>query len=273
MSKELMRQLRNIHKEESRLLAEQENKLMTGKINPLKEKLMEKIPSKLTATLQAAFAKSFQLLYEKGGVIIERTYRKEGKELEHKLLNYALDQKHSRRYFKRMDKQAGQSKLLNTSFSVVEGGVLGFLGIGLPDIPLFIAVVLKSIYEISLSYGFDYKQEEEKYYILCLISTAMAQGEQRINYNDRLDILAGHIDTGRSLKLDLPKQMDKTAQDLAEAMLVAKFIQGIPIVGTVGGIVNYHIIQKISRYARIKYKKRYLLKKLKEEHAAQGQKV
>lgn len=37
--------------------------------------------------------------------------------------------------------------------SGVEGVGLGLLGIGLPDIPLFTAVILKSVYEIALSYG------------------------------------------------------------------------------------------------------------------------
>ncbi|MDZ7542990.1 EcsC family protein, partial [Clostridium perfringens] len=49
---------------------------------------------------------------------------------------------------------------------------------------------------------------------------------------------------------------------LSETLLMAKFIQGLPIVGIVGSVTNYQIINKISKYTRIKYKKRYLSKKL-----------
>ena len=44
-------------------------------------------------------------------------------------------------------------------------------------------------------------------------------------------------------------------------MLTAKFIQGIPIVGAIGGVVNYSIIKRIGEYASLKYKKRYLNRK------------
>ncbi|QRV21485.1 EcsC family protein [Lacrimispora saccharolytica] len=54
---------------------------------------------------------------------------------------------------KRLDQHSKQSRLINSSISVIEGGVLGAFGIGLPDIPLFLALVLKSVYEIALSYG------------------------------------------------------------------------------------------------------------------------
>lgn len=265
MSKELSRQLQSLEKEEQKILHKKENGLMKHRINPLKDKIMEKIPDKLSSTLQVAFTKSFELLYEKGDVLIEKTFKKDDRQMEHELLNYALDKDLNKRYIKRMDKQAGQSNLLNTSFSVVEGGVLGFLGIGLPDIPLFIAVVLRNIYEIALSYGYDNQSDEEKFYILVLINTALAQGERQIKLNDRLDVLGSYIDDKRALKLNMKKQMEITGDTLAEAMLVAKFIQGIPVVGTVGGVVNYSIIRRISQYAGIKYKKRYLLKKIKSQ--------
>lgn len=261
MNKELQRQLNELERAEAKFLNKKESRFMTTRINPLKDQILEKIPAKLTKTLQSAFAKSFQLLYEKGDGLIEKTFKKNQRQLEHDLLNYALDKDLNRRYIKRMDQQSHQDKLLNTSFSVIEGSALGFLGIGLPDIPLFIGVVLRNIYGIALTYGYDFDSIEEKFYILGLIDTAMSQGQRLVLHNERLDVLARYLEEGRPLKLDMKKQMDITAHTLAEAMLVAKFIQGIPIVGTVGGVVNYNIIRKISRYAAIKYKKRYLLTK------------
>ena len=44
-------------------------------------------------------------------------------------------------------------------------------------------------------------------------------------------------------------------------MLCIKFLQGLPLVGVVGGPANVMYCKKISDYARLKYQKRYLLQK------------
>nr|WP_250637592.1 EcsC family protein [Clostridium formicaceticum] len=111
------------------------------------------MPDKLKLTLENAFSKGFQLVFEKGEVYIEKTYKKDRIKLEYDLNNCAIDKDLSKKYIKRLDKQANYAKMLNTSFTVLEGGVLGFLGIGLPDIPLFIAVIMRTIYEVALSYS------------------------------------------------------------------------------------------------------------------------
>ena len=44
-------------------------------------------------------------------------------------------------------------------------------------------------------------------------------------------------------------------------MLLAKFIQGLPVVGIIGGLMNPVYYRKILSYVRLKYRKRYLLTK------------
>ena len=141
---------------------------------------------------------------------------------------------------------------------MIEGGVLGVLGIGLPDIPLFISVIIKSIYEVALSYGYHYETVEEKIYILLLICGAMTKGDEQKEFNEKIDQLGKHNVVS---ELDLEEQIKVTASILSEALLMTKFIQGIPIVGVVGGVVNYKIIKKIGSYAGLKYKKKYLISK------------
>jgi len=46
------------------------------------------------------------------------------------------------------------SKIKNTSISVAEGTILGFLGMGLLDIPLFISVIMKTSCSIFVIIGF-----------------------------------------------------------------------------------------------------------------------
>jgi len=43
-------------------------------------------------------------------------------------------------------------------------------------------------------------------------------------------------------------------------MLCLKFIQGLPVVGAIGGAANVIYDKKILNYAELKYQKRYLLK-------------
>lgn len=261
MDRELYKQFKRIDKKEKRILNKKESKLVESKITLIKHQIQGKIPKKLKSTLESAFAKGFQLVFEKGDAYIEKTYKKDRIQLEHELNNYAIDKELSRRYIKRLDKQAKYSKITNTSLTVIEGGILGFLGIGLPDIPLFIAVILRSIYEVALGYGFDYKSDREKAYILLIICGAMSQGEIQKSYNDQLDMLGSQIDKGIETHINLKARMNEASKVLSEALLVSKFVQGIPVVGAVGGVVNYTIINKISRYSSLKYKKRYLLKK------------
>ena len=56
-------------------------------------------------------------------------------------------------------------------------------------------------------------------------------------------------------------QIEKTADSLSKELLYMKFLQGIPIVGALGGASDLIYLQRITEYANIKYKKRFLMKK------------
>jgi hypothetical protein len=268
MDKVLQKQLNQLEKLEHDFLQLKENPMVKAKVAPVMDKIQSIIPEKLKTTLDTAFYKGFQLVFEKGNAIIEKTYNKEKLQLEHDINNYALNKKLSAKYMKKLDKTSKYSNVLNTSFSIVEGGLLGALGIGIPDIPLFISIIIKNIYEIALSYGFNYETTEEKAYILMLIRYALADSEKKSQLKVDLDRLGDNIDHNISTEISLDEQMKASSNALSEALLTAKFIQGIPIVGAVGGIVNYTIIQKIGHCSKIKYKKRYLLKKLESMEKA-----
>ncbi len=261
----LNKQLKMIEKQEDKMLARKENPLMKKRITPVLDKIQDKIPEKLKNGLNTAFYRGFVLVFDKGNSYIEKTYQKNKLQLEYDLNNYAVDQYLTRKRMKNLDKAANQSKTVNASIAVLEGGVLGFLGIGLPDIPLFLSVIIRTINEISLSYGYDYNSEEEKAYILSIICAAITREDKQRKYDEQTDHLGTVIDADLVEEIDLKKQMRETANVLSDALLTAKFIQGIPFVGVVGGIVNHTIIRRVSKYAMMKYKKRYLLGKVKED--------
>ena len=62
---------------------------------------------------------------------------------------------------------------------------------------------------------------------------------------------------------DVQEQIVKTAETLSEALLYMKFLQGIPIVGIAGGLSDTVYLKKITDYADLKYKRRFLKAKEK----------
>lgn len=92
----------------------------------------------------------------------------------------------------------------------------------------------------------------------------MEEGKRQLKFNEQVDNLGKKIDKKEANEVDLEELIRTTANILAEAMLTAKFIQGMPVVGLVGGVVNYRLIRKIGKYAKLKYKKRYLYKKARD---------
>jgi hypothetical protein len=249
--------LNKLEKKEQKILYKNQS-FIDEKLEPVVNKVESMVPKGVKDTLDKAFYKAFQITFEKGTRYIEKLFNKNKVQFDHIVNYYGLKTKKDNRSIKRIDRHVQKSKLFNTSISTLEGAGLGLLGMGLPDIPLFTAMILKTIYEISLSYGFLYEMDVEKVYVLNLINAALTKDETRRKYNKRVDIIGDKIDSHLLFKYDLNKEIANTSKILADSMLTSKFVQGIPVVGVVGSIANYRIINKIGQYSTIKYKKRYL---------------
>ena len=234
----------------------------------LNRKLERFVPEKLEDTLNLAFYKAFELIFNRGTSIIEKTYRKEDMENTYKVNAYAAGLKESRKTMKAFSREAGKNKVRNLAAAGAGGIGLGALGIGLPDIPLFTGMVLKSIYETAISYGFSYDTAEEQCYILKLISTALSRGDAAESGNRSLDAMGRLIRTGTPLSetalsgtplsgtfsgqdglAALPggpeshdtaslctSLMQQASHALSSELLYMKFLQGIPIAGIIGGM-------------------------------------
>ena len=227
----------------------------------LQQKLEEKIPEKLEETLNTAFIKAFDLVFEKGTGLIVKTYNKDQQKTDYQVREYAAGLKESRKTVKAFGRQSQGTRMKNLMISGVEGVGLGLLGIGLPDIPLFTAVILKSVYEIALSYGFEYESEKEQWFILKMIETALKKGEELERNNSLLNAWIDQNGIGETVK-GRKEQSKETAAALAEALLYMKFLQGIPVVGVAGGAADTVYLKKITDYAELKYKRRFLRKKI-----------
>lgn len=228
--------------------------------NPCKEKLEAKIPAGLNNTLQMSFSKAFGIVFKHGVGIIEKGYNKDAIAANYDIQNYAIDRKGSRRELRRLKNSTMKSDFLNMSVTAVEGIGLGALGIGFPDIVLFISMILKGIYEVALRYGYDYDSSADKYLILKMMGAALSKGDEWERNNTEIDeILCAPPFVSEDI---IKEEIDSTARLFATDMLVLKFIQGLPVVGMVGGAFNPVYYSKILNYVRLKYYKRYLTDKL-----------
>ena len=257
MDKVIGKQLKKVLKQEEKLLQKPGGTFM----KPLTDKVEDKIPEELYKKLQQAFYTGFKMVFEKGSNIIEKTYDRDQLMIRHDVYDASFEKVNKKKSLKEINKLAGKGHWKNMSLTAIEGTGLGLLGIGLPDIPVFIGVVLKSIYEIALSYGYDYREETEQYFILKLIEAALAPEEEKEAYNDGVDQLMNHLIAKTPLGYDIDLQMRNTADSLAADMLCIKFLQGLPVVGVIGGPANVIYCKRISEYAKVKYQKRYLLEK------------
>ena len=255
----IKKNLNKLNKKEEKILNSKKG-IINKNLEPLADKIESYVPEGLKDTLDNAFYNAFKLVFEKGTKVIEISYNKKKIQSNHNAYDFSFRKIKNRRTMKGIDKHAQRSNFINTSISTIEGAGLGFLGMGIPDIPLFTAMILKTIYEISLSYGYLYELNDERIYILNLINAALTTDETKRKYNQRVDAISHNIDNNLFMDYDMDKEIIRTSKILSDSMLTSKFVQGIAIVGVVGGIANYRIINKISKYSSIKYKKRYLNK-------------
>ena len=87
MDRTIEKSLKKIQKKEEKLLQKS-----GGMWKPLTDKVEEKIPAGLYDKLQQAFYWGFKTVFEKGNVIIEKTYDKEQLELTHRVYDASFEQ-------------------------------------------------------------------------------------------------------------------------------------------------------------------------------------
>ena len=285
------KELKLIHRQEESL----RRAAVKGKTPQWKTALEEKVPGSIYENLQKAFRKAFAIVFEKGTGLIEKTYNRESLEEDCQVREFAFQVKANRKTLKKARKDARAGNLRNLAITSAEGIGLGVLGIGLPDIVMFVGVLLKGIYETALQYGYAYDSDQERCFILKLMETAVLKGEDWEEGNREIDRYiessavecaveeeSGTEESGeegpgeqqqsetweKGLRERVKEQTGRTADAFAMDMVLLKFIQGLPVVGILGGAGNPLYYNKVIKYAELKYRKRYLLK-LREKFRSQ----
>lgn len=236
-------------KEEQRFLQQYE----VHRETLLEQKLGALAPEQLTELLHTGFEKAFTVLYEKGagrsGLEKQReTYR---------IQTYAAELREDRRRLRAFTRSAGWAGGRNVLVSGAAGIGMGLFGAALPDIPLFAALTLRSVYGVGESYGFSCQEEAERLYALRIIETALSYGTELRQGNARLERFE---QTGVwQEEPERAEQLHRTARNLSAALLCGKALQNIPVAGAAGGAGDAVCLRRIQRYACIRYRKRFLL--------------
>ena len=218
-------------------------------------RLEDKVPARLQDTLRAAFRKAFSMVLDKGDPLVEKTVSRQKRETDYQVNLYAAGVRRDKASLRAFSRQAGRSSRRNLALSGVEGVGLGLLGIGIPDIPLFTGVLLKSLYEIALSYGFAYDTPSEQRFLLKTLAVSLLRGE---------DFEEGNAEVNRWVYGEIPPQptlqqlSDQAGEALAGELLYLKLLQGIPIVGVAGGLADSVCLKRVTYYAKLKYHRRFL---------------
>lgn len=242
-----------------------ERKYRAGRINKKRsDRAFEKIvPIRVQNALGSAFHKGFETVFSQGNFLIGKTVssNKHIDRYQSNVNKLAIQMK--RKNLRAFRKRAGVTNRSNILFSGAEGFALGLLGIGVPDIPIFIGNVLKSLYQVALDFGYDYSLEKERIFVLKLIKAALQTGNQFAESDEEVDAFAEASEVSNS---DVFKKdaMKEAANALSDNLLYAKFIQGMPVIGLTGGALNMYCMNRITKYAALKYEKRFLSDQLKK---------
>lgn len=250
------KELLAVQKQEGKL----QNTAMKVRQEGWKEKLENVIPERVSSGLDSAFGKAFSLVFDQGRGVIEKSYKKNAIREAYAIRDYAVQLKGTRRELRKLNRSSKKTALLNLTVTTVEGIGLGALGIGMPDIVLFISTLLKGVYETALYYGCGYETRSEQLLILKMLAAALSTGDDWRRRNREVDALLLWEDmpvTEEAFRM----QVQETASVFAMDMLLLKFIQGLPLVGILGGAMNPVYYRRILNYVQLKYRKRYLLKR------------
>lgn len=254
MEKGIYKEWNDILKEEAKYLLKEEKRFKKYSDTSWVAKVEQKIPAKAQDALEKAFYQAFEKTFIHGEALIDKTVSAEEIILEFDVNEYRITKSPTQKSFQILDKAVARNQKKNTHFATVEGIGLGVAGVSLFDIPIFLGVMLKAIYETALGYGFAYKSDKEKVYILRLMVASLEYGDEK----RAKDFLVEQVVFDENGTYDLKEEMRLTAKQLTKQLLVAKFIQGFFVVGAVGGAMSVQIYQQILKYATLKYKKRYL---------------
>ena len=222
----------------------------------------EKVPEKVRISTEATFESSFEFIFEKGDSVLEKTYSKEKILNEYEKNKNKFNSNKTKSNLRSFDRSVKISNTINTAFTGIKSTAMGVLGVGMPDIPVFIGEIIRTIYQTGLKYGYDHKTENEKIYILSVIGFGLSCGKEREYYSNLCDDIAYSIEKNSELKVTFSDIEKKISALMVSKVCGLKIVQGIFVIGIISSFGNISVMDNISKGAYLKYKKRFIMYKL-----------
>lgn len=239
-------------KQEDALLKPRTPSALEQKLAPAAQKLQDAAPQKVRQGLEAAFEKSFLALLARPE-LVGRGLRPAASGDE----NASLRQQ--RFAFYQARRRSGAGALGYTLFSGGEAAALGVLGIGLPDIPILLGTLLRSLYGVCAQYGHDWQSPQEQAFLLAVLAAAAAPSEEARPLLERCRLLGQAIDAGQdwSAILDVEQAAGEASRQLCRTVVAAKLVQGVPLAGVCGGWYNGKLLSRATKLASCQYQRRW----------------
>lgn len=241
---------RRCQKQEEALLAPRQPSRLEQKLAPAAQKVQDATPQKVRDGLETAFHKSFLALLARP-------------ELVGKGLTVAAggdgSLRQQRACFSQARFRAGASALGYTLFSGGEAAVLGVLGIGLPDIPVLLSTLLRSLYRVCAQYGHDWRSPQEQAFLLAILAAAAAPEEEARPLLQRCQELGQRIDAGQDWEAvwSVEQAAREASRQLCNPVVVAKLVQGVPLAGVCGAWFNGRLLSRCGKLASCQYQRRW----------------
>lgn len=256
------KELNILLKEELKFIKKKPSQFLKKEKDFLNSFIEYKTPEKIQITTEAVFQSAFEFIFEEGIDIIEKTYSKYKLQNEYENNKKEFNLKRNEKALKKFDKSVKTSNNISAFLTGVKSTALGTLGVGLPDIPIFVAEIIRVVYSTALKYGYSYENENEKIFILSIIAFALCETSQKQKYSGICDNIAECIETEKNISISLKDMEYETSQILSKTVCGTKLIQGVMIAGILSSAGNISIINNVSKSAYLKYKKRFIMYKL-----------
>jgi hypothetical protein len=142
--------------------------------------------------------------------------------------------------------------------AAAEGGVTGYGGIlmGLADLPLWLSIKIKMLFEIANLYGYDLSDYKERIYLLHIFQLTFSRHVQRKKI---YELIKNWDKEKNKLPADINDFDWKSFQiEYRDYLDLAKLLQLIPGFGAIVGIyINHKLTRRLGKYAMNAYRMRY----------------
>ncbi|MCL1942738.1 MAG: hypothetical protein FWF54_04215 [Candidatus Azobacteroides sp.] len=219
-------------------IEEQELHLLKRQTNIFNaERLRKKFSEKSQVRLRNSIGYAIEYVKKYSGIIIN--FRQNSNNTEKNLFQNSLKL---------------ENKIILGFFLIMEM-LLGFFGLGIPNLYFFVAFLYRCCNNNAMLYGCDPYCGQTHY--LLNYSLVVYCSVNRELKNAEYNSLLKNMDK-LELNSHILKEIDKSAHNgIVDVLFAIKLLQGIPIIGAIAGILCWNEFRKMVKFERLKFERIY----------------